>query len=239
MMDPIQTKTKQTIGNEKSILRLGHIPFYIKKSYEYCIQSTLAIKNCLEPFLGGIPVGSCVKKKNVLKAPYSPSANGFKRNTLIHNLEEDCLITDMAKKVGLSRIRFYQLRKEGVFPEPDYSSSTNRSFYTLKTQQRCLEIRKTGIGLNGKRIYFNTPRQNKTKKSRTSRNRQNTRYEKLAAILRQWRWDVTSIDVETVVNDIYPEGLQQHPDDGRVLRDVIDYYKKKDQKQKIEQLNDR
>ena len=143
------------------------------------------------------------------------------------NLIAVCSITEMAKKVGLSRIRFYQLRQEGVFPEPVPVGCPERPLYTLELQQKCIEIRKTGISLNGEPIVFNTPRTVKSRKPKRPRKPEEQpepRHEELAAILRQWKRNVTHIDVKTVVNIIYPEGLEHHPDDGLVLRDLIDYF---------------
>ena len=146
---------------------------------------------------------------------------------LADDLKAVCSITNMANKLRLSRIRFYQLRKEGVFPEPVPVGCSERELYPLELQQKCIEIRKTGIGLNGKPIVFNTPRTKKPKKSanpKKSQNRQNNRYEELAATLRKWKWDVTHVDVKTAVKIKYPEGLEQHPDDGLVLSDVIECF---------------
>ena len=114
----------------------------------------------------------------------------------------------------------------GVFPEPDYTIYDNHSYYTLESQQKCIEIRKTGIGLNGKAVIFNKPRtkSNKTKKALC---KTNNRYEELTAILRQWRWNVSCIDVKTAVKIKYPKGLKESHDDGKILRDVIDYFKEK------------
>jgi len=223
MADEMRTECGQKLQKKRCMSQLDYITIYTKRSYRFCIQSALTIKGYLEQFFDGVSFRGCIEKKNILKVPYSLLNNEDKPKMLKDNHEEDCSITEMAKKVGLSRIRFYQLRKEGVFPEPDDSSCPNHSFYTLQSQQKCIEIRKTGIGLNGKPIIFNAPRIKKPKKSRKPRNQQNNRYEELAATLRQWKWDVTHIDVKNAVKIKYPEGLEQHPDDGLILRDVIDH----------------
>ena len=63
-------------------------------------------------------------------------------------------ITDMARMVGLSRQRFGQLVREGVFPAPDHDQIPRRPFYDLEKQQQCLQVRHTHTGANGKPILF-------------------------------------------------------------------------------------
>ena len=74
------------------------------------------------------------------------------------NLISVCSVTQMAKKLGLSRARFYQLQETCVFLPPAYDLYSKRPFYPLSLQERCLEIRKTGIGYNGRPIIFNSKR---------------------------------------------------------------------------------
>ena len=42
-----------------------------------------------------------------------------------------CSVTELAKNLDMSRARFYQLQKLGVFPEPVYCIRTKRPFYPL------------------------------------------------------------------------------------------------------------
>ena len=69
-----------------------------------------------------------------------------------------CSVTELAKNLDMSRARFYQLQKVGVFPEPVYCVYTKRPFYTMGLQEKCLEIRETGIGHNGRPIIFYSKR---------------------------------------------------------------------------------
>jgi DNA-binding transcriptional MerR regulator len=57
-------------------------------------------------------------------------------------------VTEMARKLGFSRARLYQLVETGVLPPP-IRSSMGRPYYPPDLQQKCLQIRKTGIGFNG------------------------------------------------------------------------------------------
>src|ERR1700678_1877599 len=61
-------------------------------------------------------------------------------------------VSEMARMCGLSRARFYQLQKAGVFPAPVYQDG--RPVYTEEQQQVCLEVRRKNRGVNGKPVLF-------------------------------------------------------------------------------------
>src|SRR5947209_7991692 len=63
-------------------------------------------------------------------------------------------VAEMARMVGLSRARFYQLQQAGVFPKPDRDADTGRPFYPEEQQQVCLEVRRRNCGVNGKPVLF-------------------------------------------------------------------------------------
>ena len=61
-------------------------------------------------------------------------------------------VSEMARMCGLSRARFYQLQKAGVFPAPVYRAG--RPVYTEDQQQVCLEVRRKNRGVNGVPVLF-------------------------------------------------------------------------------------
>lgn len=63
-------------------------------------------------------------------------------------------VSEMARMVGLSRARFYQLQKAGVFPAPKMDESKNRPFYDQELQKVCLEVRRRNQGVNGQVVLF-------------------------------------------------------------------------------------
>jgi hypothetical protein len=63
-------------------------------------------------------------------------------------------VSEMARMVGLSRARFYQLVEAGVFPPPAYSVSTHRPLYSEQLQRDCLEVRRRNRGINGQAVLF-------------------------------------------------------------------------------------
>jgi predicted DNA-binding transcriptional regulator AlpA len=63
-------------------------------------------------------------------------------------------VTAMAKAIGLSRSRFYDYVKRGVFPHPVYSLTTRRPFFDEEMQEQIVAARQNGIGCNGEYILF-------------------------------------------------------------------------------------
>ncbi len=63
-------------------------------------------------------------------------------------------VAAMARMVGLSRGRFYQLIQAGVFPAPERQAETNRPFYSEEQQKVVLDVRRRNCGVNGKPVLF-------------------------------------------------------------------------------------
>jgi hypothetical protein len=64
-------------------------------------------------------------------------------------------VSEMAEMLVLSRSRFYDLIESGVFPKPVEHPTTKRPMYDRGLQEKCLEIKQTGIGANGLPVLFN------------------------------------------------------------------------------------
>ena len=62
-------------------------------------------------------------------------------------------VAEMARMVGLSRARFYQLLGS-AFPLPVYDVSTRRPYFVEEMQRVCLEVRRRNCGIDGKPILF-------------------------------------------------------------------------------------
>lgn len=63
-------------------------------------------------------------------------------------------VSEMARMVGLSRARFYELVEGGVFPTPVYCVSTRRPMYVEELQTICLNVKRKNLGINGKPVLF-------------------------------------------------------------------------------------
>ncbi len=69
-------------------------------------------------------------------------------------LKEIVTVSEMSRMCRLSRARFYQLVREGIFPEPSRNPKTRRPLYDREQQEQCLEIRRSNLGANGKAVMF-------------------------------------------------------------------------------------
>ena len=64
-------------------------------------------------------------------------------------------VSQMCEMCSISRSRWYEMVASGVFPKPVQLPSMKRPVYDRSLQEKCLEIRATGIGLNGVPVVFN------------------------------------------------------------------------------------
>ncbi len=69
-------------------------------------------------------------------------------------LKEIVTVTEMSRMVRLSRARFYQLTREGIFPPPSRNEQTGRPFFNREQQEQCLQVRQRNRGANGKAVMF-------------------------------------------------------------------------------------
>ena len=63
-------------------------------------------------------------------------------------------VSEMARRLTLSRGRFYELVQAGVFPSPCFCIHTRRALYPAELIQQCLQVRQTNIGVNGRYVLF-------------------------------------------------------------------------------------
>lgn len=137
-----------------------------------------------------------------------------------HDEAAICTVTDMAKQLGLSRARFYQLVNAGVFPAPVYSLWTKRPFYSPALRRQCVKIRQTGIDLKGRPVLFNAPREDKQYPMPPDR-----RCERVRAILQGMGLPVSIARVRNAIAELYADGLTTDHDERVVARNVLFYLK--------------
>ena len=68
--------------------------------------------------------------------------------------KEAVSVSEMARMVGMSRARFYQLMAQNFFPSPCRQNETGRPFYNREQQELCLGVRRSNRGVNGQAILF-------------------------------------------------------------------------------------
>jgi hypothetical protein len=132
-----------------------------------------------------------------------------------NNLKTVFSVTEVVKELGLSRARFYQLQKMGVFPKPLFAGP-KRPFYPLDLRQKCIDIRQTGVGYNGLPTVFYNLRKDFQQSC--------LNYERLANALQKINTNVTVEAVKKATTDLYRKGLPLGHDEGRVFADLVRYF---------------
>lgn len=133
-------------------------------------------------------------------------------------------VSEMAEACQLSRSRFYDLIEAGVFPKPTLHPVTKRPLYDHGLIEKCLEIRRTGIGANGLPVLFNR-RGRKSTPDKTPPKAKVTRtptpdHGELIDALKGLGLTTTAQAVDEAVAALYPDGLRG-VDLGDVVRKVF------------------
>jgi len=126
-------------------------------------------------------------------------------------------VAEVAGLCLLSRSRFAALVKAGVFPPPARRPPCKRPFYPREVALKCVEIRRTGIGLAGQVVLFN--RKPASRQKAASPPAPVVPPEVLEAV-RSLGLAVTPQAVAGAVAALYPDGLAGL-DQGDVIRQVF------------------
>lgn len=132
-------------------------------------------------------------------------------------------VAEMARMVGLSRARFYQLMDAGVFPMPVYDVTTRRPFYVEESQKTCLEVRRRNCGINGRPVLFYTRRggeQSPAKKRKTTAAPMPKKYPAIASAVAGLGLAVSDQQVADAVAELFPKGIES-VDQTEVIRSVF------------------
>ena len=132
-----------------------------------------------------------------------------------------CSVTELAKKLRLSRARFYQLQNAGVFPPPVYSLHTKRPFYPIALQEKCLKIRETGIGHNDRPIIFYSKRNIAVTKPNGCSEQ---KYRELSDALGRMGLKTSPAKAGKAFVAIYPGNWKKLNIDGAVIAEVFRYF---------------
>jgi len=137
-------------------------------------------------------------------------------------------VSEMARMCGLSRARFYQLQKAGIFPSPVYDVANRRPIYVEVMQKICLEVRKRNCGINGKPVLFYC-RGGNPGAPVTKGRKQRPKLEKhadLVSALVDLGISVAAAQVGEAVKQLFPTGIEG-TDEAEVVRGVFLFLKDK------------
>ena len=136
-------------------------------------------------------------------------------------------VIEACRMLQLSRSRYYQLIKSGFLPKPKIDERSQRPYYDAALQEKLLECRQTGIGVDGSILMFYTPR---TQKNTTDKKNKAKRVDPVikdyVETLKSMGLETTAQDIQDALKEIYPEGTNQE-DQGLVVRELFRYLKQK------------
>lgn len=120
-------------------------------------------------------------------------------------------VAEMARMVGLSRARFYQLQGS-AFPPPIYNIVTRRPVYPEELQTICLEVRRRNCGVDGKPVLFYARRHEasppKFKRPSPRPAPKHHCYDEIMDGLRALGLiSITPVQVENGVQELFPSGV--------------------------------
>jgi hypothetical protein len=152
-------------------------------------------------------------------------------------------IKEMASLVGLSRQRFMQLVKSGVFPAPLKDEVTGRPYFTDEMQTVCLDVRRRNCGVNGQVIMFYArrttsptlpprPKNVKPPKSPKPKSSTTDHHADIVAGLHGLGLTVTGDQVAQAVTELFPKGIGSS-DTGSVIRAVFLHIRGKNSAEKV------
>lgn len=142
-------------------------------------------------------------------------------NKKLSTMKQVISVTEMAGMLQLSRARFYQLLESGFFPKPLKDERSKRPYYDQELQQKCLESRQSGIGVDGSFMLFYSPRKKETK-ARVKK--VDPQMKELTETLNSMGLEVTTEQIQQGLTELYPEGTEgQNP--GLVVRELYRHLK--------------
>jgi hypothetical protein len=142
------------------------------------------------------------------------------------NIERKSVVSvaEMARMVGLSRGRFYQL-VGSAFPYPVHDIKTRRPYYPEALQEVCLEVRKRNCGIDGRPVLFyarratmSAPKPRKKKPEVVAQ--VNDHADLIEGLKSLGLAAATTAQVEAAVKSLYPSGIDG-TDQGEVLRAIF------------------
>src|SRR5271157_1919045 len=138
-------------------------------------------------------------------------------------------VAEMARMVGLSRSRFYQLIGS-AFPQPERQPGTGRPVYTEELQQVCLEVRRRNCGIDGKSVLFYARRLGSASaRPKAPKPKLEPKGKNVSALVDGLNslglTTATAAQVQKVTQELYPKGTEGI-DQGEVLRAVFLHLKR-------------
>jgi len=161
----------------------------------------------------------------------------MKERKLMEVTKDIVSVSEMSRMLGLSRARLYQLMRDGVFPKPTRVNEGGRPFFTREQQERCLTVRRTNCGIDGRPILFYSmrsrptvpnPSRNRRQQTRSGisrrpaeQNRDTTLTELRHGLAQLGQAEITDRAIRNVLAESFPDG-HADVDSAELLRSVFE-----------------
>ena len=138
--------------------------------------------------------------------------------------KEIVTVTEHCRDLNLSRSRYYQLVKAGIFLPPIYDVTTKRGHVPREIQEANLQARRRNCGVNGKPILFYAkPMRATPVPSRPRRQpaaaRPPEQHKELTEAIKAMGLQVSAADVAAAVKACFPKGMGEIT--GQVIRSIF------------------
>ena len=137
---------------------------------------------------------------------------------------------EVARRLGLSRQRFWQLRKDGVFPQPQQDEETGRPYYTEEQLELCLDLRKRNVGMNGQVVLFYTPRPTVAVSKPSPKKKAKPKESKHASTIRALAafglTGATDAQIDEAIAELFPIGKEE-VERGELVRAIFLHLQRK------------
>lgn len=129
-------------------------------------------------------------------------------------------VSEVAELCLLSRSRFHFLVKTGVFPAPVLNASSKRPYYTQEVAQKCVEIRRTGIGQNGQVVLFNRKPKKPGVKPKAITSAAPPPHKEIVEALKSLGLTTSPDAVAAAIVKLFPDGIEK-VDQGEAIRKLF------------------
>ena len=140
-------------------------------------------------------------------------------------------VSTMAKLLGLSRSRLYQLTDQGVLLKPVYLLANQRPVYTREMAVCNLGVKQSNVGINGEIVMFYSARistKTSAKKMITKPVENTTPTSKhtdlIEALEALGLENITANQIDSAILKCFPEGTENISED-EILREVFRHLK--------------
>ena len=147
-------------------------------------------------------------------------------------------VSEMARRLQISRSRLYQLINDGFFLPPVYDIQTKRPYYLGDMIQRNLDAKNKNVGINGQILIFYPPRINtlKRKPKICKNDNQNTsnscsNHVEILDTLKSLGVELSSKKFNEALNECFPDGIE-NLDQDEVIRTVFRFIKRQNSEHK-------